>query len=137
MKMKIVMLFCIAVLLSALFSSILAVPETVHAEDAPDIEWERTFGGESEDGGISLQQATDGGFIIIGTTFSYGAGESDVWLIKTDSNGNKQWDKTFGGIEYDFAGSIQQTTDGGFIIVGTTFSYGAGESDVWLIKTDS
>ena len=100
-------------------------------------EWDKTFGGLSGDFAYSVQQASDGGYIIAGHTESYGAGESDFWLIKTDSIGNKEWDKTFGGSYDDLAYSIQQTSDGGYIIAGKTESYGAGKSDVWLIKTNS
>ena len=99
-------------------------------------EWSKTFGGIKRDYGSSVQQTTDGGFIIVGSTDSFGAGARDVYLVKTDVNGNEQWSKTFGGITFDYGSSVQQTTDGGFIIVGSTDSFGAGARDVYLVKTD-
>jgi hypothetical protein len=99
--------------------------------------WDKTFGGASADAGWSVEQTSDGGYVIAGDTSSYGAGEGDVWLIKTDSDGNKVWDKTFGGASADAGWSVEQTSDGGYVIAGFTESYGVGEGDVWLIKTDS
>ncbi|MBA7576211.1 hypothetical protein ES708_18050 [subsurface metagenome] len=98
--------------------------------------WDKTFGGSNDDWTYSVQQTSDKGYILAGHTKSFGAGNSDFWLIKTDSNGNKEWDKTFGGPEYDFALSVQQTSDKGYILAGHTQSFGAGNYDAWLIKTD-
>ena len=109
----------------------------IATETAPEVEWGKTLGGSSYDRAYSVQQTSDKGSILAGVTKSFGAGESDFWLIKTDPNGNKEWDKTFGGSRLDSAHSVQQTSDGGYILAGVTQSFGAGESDLWLIKTDS
>ena len=94
--------------------------------------WSKTFGGDQDDRGEYFEKTNDGGYIILGNTYSFGNGESDIWLIKTDSQGNEVWSKTFGGNTHDVSGMVQQTKDGGYIISGGTLTY-----DIWLIKTDS
>ncbi len=105
--------------------------------DASGIEqWQRTYGGWDGDYSCSVQQTSDGGYMFVGATCSYGAGMYDAWLVKTDASGNEQWDKTFGGSSPDVGSSLSATTDGGYVIAGITFSYGVG-GDMWLIKIDS
>ncbi|MDD5528471.1 MAG: T9SS type A sorting domain-containing protein [bacterium] len=99
--------------------------------------WTKTFGGTDADRGWSVQQISDSGFIIAGYTESFGAGAEDVYLIRTNSSGDTLWTKTFGGIDDDYGKSVQQTSDGGFVIAGYTYSFGADSGDVYLIKTNS
>jgi hypothetical protein len=109
----------------------------VKTNDIGDTLWTRIYGGSGDEEAYSVQQTSDGGYIITGWTDSYGAGFNDVWLIKTDASGDTLWTKTFGGGDYDGGNFVQQTFDGGYIIAGSSASYGGGDDDFWLIKTDA
>ena len=99
-------------------------------------EWNKTYGTEEWDSGYSVKQTEDDGFIIIGTTKSYGSGGQDAWLIKTDMYGNEEWNKTYGGSNNDWGSSVVMTDDSGYLITGDTYSFGPGGYDIWLIKTN-
>lgn len=122
--------------LLAIAVSLTLVAARLTLASAPPIQWQNTFGGSSYDVGHSVQQTTDGGYIIAGYTSSFGPGDPNVYLIKTDPNGDIHWQKNFGGSSRDEGLSVQQTSNGGYIIAGVTDSFGAGNSDVYLIKTD-
>ena len=99
-------------------------------------QWDKTFGGSGSDISYSIIQTRDGGYALAGTTEFKGAGNYDFWLVKTDKDGNKSWDKTYGGSSLDISNSIVQTHDGGYALAGHTLSKGAGNYDFWLVKTD-
>ena len=103
-------------------------------DDSGNEEWFRTYGGDDFDYGMCVQQTDDNGYIIVGATYSYGAGEKDIYIVKTDEAGNELWSQTFGGTDHDYATSVQQTSDGGYIVAGTTRSFGTGWDNVWLIR---
>ncbi|MEM2937299.1 MAG: hypothetical protein QXJ63_01980 [Candidatus Bathyarchaeia archaeon] len=105
--------------------------------EAPLSQWNKTYGGINQDRPLALVQTSDKGYAIACSTYSYGAGSADVWLIKTDAYGNIEWDKTYGGPSSDWASALVKTSDGDYVILGSTYSYGAGLSDAWLIKTDA
>ncbi len=107
----------------------------IKTDENGDTLWTKTYGGIYNDIGYSGQQTTDGGYIITGC---YGASihYHDVYLIKTDEDGDTLWTKTYGGIYNDIGFSVQQTTDGGYIITGIHSSNGIDNDDVYLIKTD-
>jgi hypothetical protein len=109
----------------------------IKTDPSGNAEWTKTFGGTGRDYGNSVQQTSDGGFIVLGYTLSFGAGGDDFYLVKTDANGNEEWFKTYGGSASDVGFFVRQTNDGGLILTGHTLSFGSGVHDVWLIKTDN
>ena len=102
-----------------------------------DIIWLKSYGGSKFDEGYSVQQTSDSGFIMTGYTRSTGADSADVYLVKTDARGDTLWTRAFGGTRDDFGYSVKQTKDNGYIVVGSTKSFGAGGRDVYLAKTNS
>jgi hypothetical protein len=101
------------------------------------VQWKKTYGGSSYDFAYTVQQTSDNGFIIGATTNSFGAGNWDAYLIKTDVNGNLTWSKTYGMSGEDRAQSARQTADGGYILCGRSSSFGFGSFDAILYKTDA
>ncbi|MCK4434863.1 hypothetical protein KAU92_05180, partial [Candidatus Bathyarchaeota archaeon] len=79
----------------------------------------------------------DGGYALASETESFGAGDCDFWLVKTNSTGHMMWNQTYGGTGEDVARSMVQTADGGYALAGYTLSFGAGGYDFWLVKIDS
>ena len=100
------------------------------------ITWNRHYGGDGNESGLNVIAAADGGYAVVGATSSYGQGEEDIWLIKTDSEGNMQWNQTYGGLYDDEGWMLLQTSDGGYLITGLTCT-SEGIADGILIKTDN
>ncbi|NIN53121.1 MAG: hypothetical protein GTO23_08195, partial [Nitrososphaeria archaeon] len=98
------------------------------------IEWENIYGGNDNDYLSFIQETSDGGYIVAGYTDSFGAGGSDALVLKLTSEGNVEWQRAYGGSQEDVAYCIQETREGGFIAAGYTESFGAGESDFFLLK---
>jgi uncharacterized delta-60 repeat protein len=101
------------------------------------IEWQKTYGGTGNDQAWCIQQTNDGGYVVAGETDSFGAGLLDIWILKLTSTGSVTWQKTYGGANNDHLRSIQQTSDGGYIVGGDTYSFGAGDVDAWILKLAS
>ena len=106
------------------------------SQSGPKVIWNQSFGGAGFDALSSVVSTHDDGFVAVGYTDSFGQGNSDVWLIKTDSNGKVLWEKTFGGTQRDRGYTVIRTQDGGYAVLGETSSFGSGD-DVWMIKTDA
>jgi hypothetical protein len=103
--------------------------------------WQKAYGGDKQDEGYEVFESHDfmenpDGFVVTGFTESFGAGGQDVWVFKLDSNGNIQWQKTYGGPENDVAYSVDQTQSNGYIMVGETWSFGTG-GDFWVLKINA
>jgi hypothetical protein len=109
----------------------------IKLDSSGNIQWSRAIGGINNDVALSIQQTSDGGYIVAGCTYSFGPGNYDALIIKLDSSGNIQWSRAIGGTNTDDAYSIQQTSDGGYIVAGRTYSFGTGYYDFLIIKLNS
>jgi hypothetical protein len=122
----------------------------VKLNSSGDIEWQKCLGGTYYDYAYSIQQTSNGGFIVAGSTNSNNGdvsgyhGYFDYWVVKLNSSGDIEWQKCLGGTNNDYANSIQQTSDGGFIVAGYTESndgdvsgYHGGDYDAWVVKLNS
>jgi hypothetical protein len=99
--------------------------------------WIKNYGdGYHDEWGMIIQGTTDGGYAVFGSIAS-GAGSSDMWLVKTDAQGDTQWTRVYGSEAPEYCHSGQQTSDGGYILAGSTESFGEGNTDIWLVKTDA
>ena len=99
--------------------------------------WNKTYGGIGDDNLFAysgLIQTSDGGYAMSAATTSYGSGTRDFWVIKTDSYGNIQYTKTYGGMGTETPYSITQAADGSLVVAGFTNSFGAGSYDIYLVK---
>lgn len=101
-----------------------------------NLQWTKTVGDTAYEEANAIQQTTDGGYIAVGKTISFGGGKGDMYVIKTDSLGNLEWTKTIGGNKEDIGYAVVQTTDGGFAVAGITNSYGKRMGDVYIVKLD-
>ena len=123
----------------------------VKLNNSGTIQWQKTLGGtgiDVSDEGLNIQQTTDGGYVVRSNTYSNDGdvsgyhGDWDCWIVKLNNSGTIQWQKTLGGTNGDLSESIQQTTDGGYIVAGLTFSndgdvsghHGGGYGDYWIVK---
>jgi hypothetical protein len=102
---------------------------------AGTLQWQKRYGGAGDDRGSSVRQTSDGGYIIAGTTTSFG-NYYQFYLIKTNSSGDTLWTRVYGGAESEYGSSVQQTVDGGYIVTGSTHSFG-NSHQVYLVKTDA
>lgn len=102
-----------------------------------EMQWFKTYGTSGKDRAQDIIETSDGGFAMVGYTSSPGANYFDAFFVKTNAQGDTVFTKVYGGISYDDANTFKQTSDGGYILAGQTYSYGAGNGDIWVIKINS
>jgi len=105
-------------------------------QSPPNVEWLRFYGGSESDVANSIIETNSGDFVILGTTYSFGSGHSDVYMVKVNKSGDTLWTKTFGGSSWDYGNRIIETSDYGYLIAGATSSFGAPSWNMYIIRTD-
>lgn len=118
-------------------SLVVGLVVSVSGSNAQDSLWSAAYGGYFNDNGYAATQLSNGDILLIGSTYSYGSGDHDVFLVRVDSAGTEIWSRTYGGTKADYGYDIAATSDGGFVIVGATSSYGSGGHDVYLLKINN
>jgi PKD repeat protein len=109
-------------------------------DSSSNIVWQRAFGGDSGAEAQSIQETSDGGYIVAGDTYSFGTEGTDIWVVKLDSLGNIVWQKTYGRSNSDTVNAVSQTGDGGYLVAGATENLGSDNyyyKDAWIFKLDS
>jgi len=99
--------------------------------------WTRTYGGNGDERANCILPTGDGGFLLAGTTYSFGSGDGDMWLVKVNSQGDSLWSRTYGGSSHEWVSAMVPAGDGGFLLAGGTYSFGSGGYDMWLVKVNS
>ena len=133
MATKILMVASGLVLVS-MITLLLTIP---YVNASPSAAWSKTYGGPLGDKAYAMVKTQDGGYAIVGTTNSFGSGIINAWLIKTNADGDLQWNQTYSGLEQGIADSLIQTNDGGYALAGYSYSMNESGINVWLVKTDS
>jgi len=111
----------------------------IKLDAAGSVLWQKTYGGADNDGAYSVEQTSDGGYVVAGYSGSFGGGFTDGWVFKIDSSGSMVWQKAYGGRTqgaFSVLGSVTKTRDGGFVLAGYTSGFGAGLNDGWVFKMD-
>lgn len=121
---------------TASFGAVVRDLWALRLDSSGNILWQKTYGGPGDESFPHIIPTQDGGYAFLGQTNSFGAGAADFWLLKLDSSGNVTWQKTYGGPADDVPQGIIQTADGGYLLAGSTKSFGAGNADGWVLKLD-
>ena len=109
----------------------------IKTDAAGDTVWTKNYGGPGDDGGLSVRETADTGYMIVGSACPSDTSYSDVLLLKTDARGEVQWMKTYGGAQHDAGYCVERSPDGGYVVAGQTYSYGVGGGDIWVLRVDA